>query len=139
MQAVSIKVNGTKIHEAINASPFTFSQVTKYLGVGPGYFNNVKSRNVIEKIKFANLCGLLGCKATDFAPPVETPKPAPEPPKAKPMTAREDHTQDWMVNIYRAIEDMNDRYDQVLKRLDILIAQNNDLTAAIRGLKGGES
>ena len=137
-----ITINGTKLFNDIRNSSFSMAQVTRFINVNGAYFNQVQKTGRINEEKLDAACKLVGLSKSRYieqpkpvAPP--TPKPvAPkvepkpqtyEPPVRKPLTAREDPNQNWMVNIYRAIEDMNDR-------IDILIHETKEQTAAIRGL-----
>ena len=136
-----INVNGTKLYGAINESAFNFSQISEFIGRKSNYIHNVKATNRISEDDLYKICSLIKKKPDTFMVsmpkpvPVEPPKqpniePKPqtyEPPVNKPVTAREDPNQNWMINIYRAIEDMNDRFD-------ILIHEVQENTAALRGL-----
>lgn len=133
-----VNVNGSKLYGAINDSAFNFTQIADYIGRKSNFIHNVRATNRISEDDLCKICALIKKKPDTFKEVAPTPKPPKpqkvkpvaqtyEPPVKKPMTAREDPNQNWMVNIYCAIEDMNDR-------LDIMIHEMKDQTAAIRGL-----
>ena len=132
-----ITINGTKLFNDIRNSSFSMAQVTRFINVNGAYFNQVQKTGRINEEKLDAACKLVGLSKNRYiehskpvTPPTPKVEPKPqtyEPPVRKPLTAREDPNQNWMINIYRAIEDMNDR-------LDILIHEMKEQTAAIRGL-----
>ena len=119
-----IDVNGAKLHKAIKDSSFTFTQVERYTDVSNAYFNKVKDLNRINEDVFEKTCHLLGLKKAMFVP---VKRQTYVPPEQKPVYAKDDPNQNWMINIYRAIEDMNDR-------LDIMIHELKENTTAVRAL-----
>ena len=127
-----LTINGTKLFNDIRNSSFSMAQVTRFINVNGAYFNQVQKTGRINEEKLDAACKLVGLSKNRY---IEQPKPKVEPkpiqtyepPVRKPLTAREDPSQNWMINLYRAIEDLNDR-------IDILIHETKEQTAAIRGL-----
>ena len=142
---VMVKIDGEKLHKAVLESPFTLKQICSYINKGSTAINDAHRRNVINEKDLIGICKLIGKKPEIFyakidvapklpelkaekSPRIETPKVEPKLSAEKPMTAREDPSQNWLVNIYRAIEDQTDR-------VDIQVSKASDNIAAIRGLR----
>lgn len=149
-EKVIINIDGEKFHQAVLDSPFTLKQVCSYVNKNDTAVNDARRRNRINAEDLKGICKLIGKRPEIFyakvepeparkplplkaekSVKIEMPKPIPEykPEVQKPaMTAREDPSQNWLVNIYRAIEDQTDR-------MDIQVSKASDTVAAIRGLR----
>lgn len=144
-QIVTVKINGDALHKAVIDSPFTLAQVCAYINKNNTTISDAKRRNRINPKDLDGICKLLGKKPEKFLvvetpgakkPPEQKKRPRLEAEKPKvelrheehPMTAREDKTQNWAINIFRELADQTDR-------MDLQLSQISDNTAAVRGLR----
>ena len=127
-----ITINGEMLKEKIKMSPFTFTQLGVFCGSEGNYPDqaiwNYVRRGKIPHDKLIKICSLLDIREESIKVTKE-----PEPTKVvKPIHANKNNEEykdvNWMIALYRAIEDANDR-------LDTLIAETKANTVAIRELQ----
>ena len=108
MTQARILIDGDKLKADILKSPFNMTQICVYMRKNSTFVSQATTRGTIFREELDQICELIGKNPEMYI----ISKPEPELPKSRPMTAKNDPEQNWLVNIYRAIEDLNDRIEE---------------------------
>ena len=114
----SVTINSALLADAIKKSPFNYLNINKYLNRGPSYINDViNRRDKINRDDLLKVCELINVDIDEIIIDEYELR------ETKPLTARNDATQNWMINLYRVVEDIKDSVD------------NADVIAVIKGVR----
>lgn len=112
-----VKIDSKALEKAVKDSPFSYANIVRYLGRGGTFMTDAIQRGTMNRNDLSKISELINADMNRFI------LKEPEEKKEKPLTAKNDATQNWMINVYRAIEDTND------------MIKNAEVTEAIRGVR----